>query len=239
MRVIPAIDLKNGQCVRLKKGDYDTVFKVAEDAVETARRFLDAGATLIHMVDLDAAKDGTHANYDVVARVIRETGATVELGGGIRTMEDIENVFGLGVWRVIIGSAAVRNPPFVVEAVKEYGDKIVIGVDAKSKTVRTDGWLGDSGENYISFAERMESYGVKNIIFTDIDKDGMLAGPNFDQLAALRASVACCLIASGGVSTIEDIRRLKKLGIEGAIAGRAVYTGTLDLAAAIREAADD
>ena len=239
MRVIPAIDLKNGQCVRLKKGDYDTVFKVAEDAVETARRFLDAGATLIHMVDLDAAKDGTHANYDVVARVIRETGATVELGGGIRAMEDIENVFSLGVWRVIIGSAAVRNPQFVVEAVKKYGDKIVIGVDAKSKTVRTDGWLGDSGENYISFAERMESYGVKNIIFTDIDKDGMLAGPNFDQLAALRASVACCLIASGGVSTIEDIRRLKKLGIEGAIAGRAVYTGTLDLAAAIREAADD
>ena len=186
MRVIPAIDLKGGQCVRLQKGDYNTVHKVAEDAVETARRFLDAGATLIHMVDLDAAKDGTHANYDVVARVIRETGATVELGGGIRTMADIENVLKLGVWRVIIGSAAVRNPPFVVEAVKEYGDKIVIGVDAKSKTVRTDGWLGDSGENYISFAERMESYGVKNIIFTDIDKDGMLAGPNFDQLAALR-----------------------------------------------------
>ena len=171
MRVIPAIDLKDGQCVRLQKGDYDTVHKVAEDAVETARRFLDAGATLIHMVDLDAAKDGTHANYDVVARVIRETGATVELGGGIRTMADMENVLKLGVWRVIIGSAAVRNPPFVVEAVKEYGDKIVIGVDAKSKTVRTDGWLGDSGENYIAFAERMESYGVKNIIFTDIDKD--------------------------------------------------------------------
>ena len=237
MRVIPAIDLKGGQCVRLQKGDYNTVHKVAEDAVETARRFIDAGATLIHMVDLDAAKDGTHANYDVVARVIRETGATVELGGGIRSMEDIKNVLDLGVWRVIIGSAAVRNPKFVVEAVKQYGDKIVIGVDAKSKTVRTDGWLGDSGENYISFAERMESDGVKNIIFTDIDKDGMLAGPNFDQLAALRASVACSLIASGGVSTLDDIRRLKKLGIEGAIAGRAVYTGTLDLAAAIREAA--
>ena len=188
------------------------------------------------MVDLDAAKDGERMNYGVVGRVIRETGAAVELGGGIRSMQDIERVLALGVQRVIIGSAAVRNPPFVVEAVKAYGDRIVIGVDAKSETVRTDGWLGDSGENYIAFAERMESYGVKNIIFTDIDKDGMLAGPNFDQLAALRASVSCKLVASGGVSTVQDILRLKKLGIEGAIAGRAVYTGTLDLAAAIREA---
>ncbi|MFR3786801.1 MAG: 1-(5-phosphoribosyl)-5-[(5-phosphoribosylamino)methylideneamino]imidazole-4-carboxamide isomerase [Agathobaculum desmolans] len=236
MIVIPAIDLKDGQCVRLQKGDYDTVHKVAEDAVETARRFLAAGARMIHMVDLDAAKDGERMNYGVVGRVIRETGAAVELGGGIRSMQDIERVLALGVQRVIIGSAAVRNPPFVVEAVKAYGDRIVIGVDAKSETVRTDGWLGDSGENYIAFAERMESYGVKNIIFTDIDKDGMLAGPNFDQLAALRASVSCKLVASGGVSTVQDILRLKKLGIEGAIAGRAVYTGTLDLAAAIREA---
>lgn len=236
MIVIPAIDLKDGQCVRLQKGDYDTVHKVAEDAVETARRFLAAGARMIHMVDLDAAKDGERMNYGVVGRVIREIGAAVELGGGIRSMQDIERVLALGVQRVIIGSAAVRNPPFVVEAVKAYGDRIVIGVDAKSETVRTDGWLGDSGENYIAFAERMESYGVKNIIFTDIDKDGMLAGPNFDQLAALRASVSCKLVASGGVSTVQDILRLKKLGIEGAIAGRAVYTGTLDLAAAIREA---
>ena len=178
MKVIPAIDLKDGQCVRLKKGDYDTVHKVAEDPVETARKFMAAGATMIHMVDLDAAKDGSHANYGVVERVIRETGATVELGGGVRSMQDVEAVLALGVKRVIIGSAAVRNPQFVAEAVKKYGDKIAVGIDAKSETVRTDGWLGDSGENYISFAERMESYGVKTIIFTDIDKDGMLAGPH-------------------------------------------------------------
>ena len=193
MRVIPAIDLKDGQCVRLQKGDYGTAHKVAENPVETAQRFLDAGADLVHMVDLDAAKDGSHANYGVVEQVIRETGATVELGGGIRSMQDGE-------------------------------------------TVRTDGWLGDSGENYIAFAERMESIGVRHIIFTDIDKDGMLAGPNFDQLAALRASVSCEIIASGGVSTLEDIAGLKKLGIDGAIAGKAVYTGTLDLAKAIEQA---
>lgn len=235
MKVIPAIDLKDGQCVRLKKGDYDTVHKVAEDAVEAARKFLAAGASLIHMVDLDAAKDGSHANYDVVERVIRETGAAVELGGGVRTMQDVEAVLALGVKRVIIGSAAVRNPQFVAEAVKKYGDKIAVSIDAKSETVRTDGWLGDSGENYISFAERMESYGVRTIIFTDIDKDGMLAGPNFDQLAALRATVSCAIAASGGVSTLEDIRQLKRLGIDAAIAGKAVYTGTLDLPAAIKE----
>ena len=173
---------------------------------------------------------------EIDEQVIRETGATVELGGGIRSMQDVETVLALGVSRVIIGSAAVRDPEFVAEAVKKYGDKIVVGIDAKSETVRTDGWLDDSGENYIAFAERMESYGVKNIIFTDIDKDGMLAGPNFDQLAALRASVSCEIIASGGVSTLEDIAALKKLGIDGAIAGKAVYTGTLDLAKAIKEA---
>ena len=224
MRVIHAIDLKDGQCVRLQKGDYGTAHKVAENAVETAKRFL------------EAAKDGSHANYGVVEQVIRETGATVELGGGIRSMQDVETVLALGVSRVIIGSAAVRDPEFVAEAVRKYGDKIVVGIDAKSETVRTDGWLGDSGENYIAFAERMESIGVRHIIFTDIDKDGMLAGPNFDQLAALRASVSCEIIASGGVSTIEDITGLKKLGIDGAIAGKAVYTGTLDLKKAISEA---
>ena len=229
MRVIPAIDLKDGQCVRLQKGDYGTAHKVAENPVETAQRFLDAGADLVHMVDLDAAKDGSHANYGVVEQVIRETGATVELGGGIRSMQDVETVLALGVSRVIIGSAAVRDPEFVAEAVKKYSDKIVVGIDAKSETVRTDGWLGDSGENYIAFAERMESIGVRH-------KDGMLAGPNFDQLAALRASVSCEIIASGGVSTLEDIAGLKKLGIDGAIAGKAVYTGTLDLAKVIEQA---
>ncbi|MBQ8143220.1 MAG: 1-(5-phosphoribosyl)-5-[Butyricicoccus sp.] len=236
MRVLPAIDLKDGQCVRLKKGDYGTAHKVAEDAVETAKAFLAAGAELIHMVDLDGAKDGTHANYDVVRRVLKETGATVELGGGIRTMEDVAAVLELGVSRVIIGSAAVRNPELVREAVAKYGDKIAVGIDALGGTVRTEGWLKDSGEDYIAFAKLMESYGVRTIIFTDIDKDGMLEGPNFEQLSRLRAAVSCSIVASGGVSTLSDIRRLRELGIEEAIAGKAVYTGALDLAAAIGEA---
>lgn len=235
MRILPAIDLKDGQCVRLQKGDYGTAHKVAEDPVETARGFLAAGAKLIHMVDLDAAKDGSHANYGVVERVIQETGAAVELGGGVRSMADVEAVLALGVTRVIIGSAAVKNPSFVREAVEKYGDKIAVGIDAKSGTVRTEGWLNDSGEDFISFAKLMERFGVQNIIFTDIDKDGMLAGPNFEQLSMLRAAVSCGIVASGGVSTIEDIRKLKALGIDEAIAGKAVYTGALDLAAAIKE----
>ena len=236
MRVLPAIDLKDGQCVRLKKGDYGTAHKVAEDAVETAKSFLAAGAELIHMVDLDGAKDGSHANYDVVRRVLAETGAQVELGGGIRTMADVEAVLALGVSRVIIGSAAVKNPELVRKAVAQYGDKIAVGIDALGGTVRTEGWLKDSGEDYIAFARLMESYGVRTIIFTDIDKDGMLEGPNFEQLGRLRAAVSCGIVASGGVSTLSDIARLRDMGIDEAIAGKAVYTGALDLAAAIGEA---
>ena len=236
MIILPAIHLKGGQCVRLRKGDYATAHKVAEDAVGTAKEFLSAGARLIHMVDLDGAKSGSRANYDVVRRVIDQTSAAVELGGGIRSMEDLRFVLGLGVSRAVIGSAAVRNPHFVKEAVSIFGERIAVGIDARGGTVRTDGWMNDTGEDYIAFARKMAGYGVKTIIYTDIEKDGMLEGPNFTQLEALRQAVSCVIVASGGVSTLEDVRRLKVLGIDEAIAGKAVYTGALDLAAAIREA---
>lgn len=238
MRILPAIDLHNQMCVRLVKGDYATAHKVAEDAVETARSFLAAGAALIHMIDLDGAKDGTHPNYPVVRRVIEETGADVELGGGIRCMDDVARVLALGVKRVIIGSAAVKNPQFVKEACAAYGDKIAVGIDARGGTVRTEGWLNDSGMDYIAFAKLMESYGVQTIIFTDIDKDGMLSGPNFAQLQALRDAVSCGIVASGGVSTLEDIAKLRDMGIEEAIAGKAVYTGQLDVKQAIQVAGE-
>lgn len=238
MRILPAIDLHDQMCVRLVKGDYATAHKVAEDAVETAKSFLAAGAELIHMVDLDGAKDGTHPNYPVVRRVIEETGASVELGGGIRCMDDVARVLDLGVKRVIIGSAAVKNPLFVKEACEKYGDKIAVGIDALGGTVRTEGWIKDSGTDYIEFAELMESYGVKTIIFTDIDKDGMLSGPNFAQLQALRDAVSCGIVASGGVSTLEDIAKLRDMGIEEAIAGKAVYTGQLDVKKAIEVAGE-
>ncbi len=238
MRILPAIDLHDQMCVRLVKGDYATAHKVAEDAVDTAKSFLAAGAELIHMVDLDGAKDGTHPNYPVVRRVIEETGASVELGGGIRCMDDVARVLDLGVKRVIIGSAAVKNPLFVKQACEMYGDKIAVGIDARGGTVRTEGWIKDSGMEYIEFAKLMESYGVKTIIFTDIDKDGMLSGPNFAQLQALRDAVSCGIVASGGVSTLEDIAKLRDMGIEEAIAGKAVYTGQLDVKQAIEVAGE-
>lgn len=238
MRILPAIDLHDGMCVRLVKGDYATAHKVAEDAVETAQSFLRAGASMIHMVDLDGAKDGTHPNYPVVRRVIEQTGAAVELGGGVRSMEDIACVLELGVRRVVIGSAAVKNPLFVKEACEKYGDKIAVGIDALGGTVRTQGWTQDSGTDYIMFAQLMESYGVNTIIFTDIDKDGMLSGPNFAQLQVLRDAVSCGIVASGGVSTLEDIARLRDMGIEEAIAGKAIYTGQLDVEKAIQIAAE-
>lgn len=239
MRILPAIDLHDQMCVRLVKGDYATAHKVAEDAVETAKAFLQAGADFIHMVDLDGAKDGTHPNYPIVRRVIEQTGISVELGGGIRSMEDIERVLALGVKRVIIGSAAVKNPLFVKQACEKYSDKIAVGIDALHGTVRTEGWIKDSGMDYIEFAKLMESYGVKTIIFTDIDKDGMLSGPNFAQLQALRDAVSCGIVASGGVSTLEDITKLRDMGIEEAIAGKAVYTGQLDVRQAILTAAGE
>ena len=177
-------------CVRLVKGDYATARKVAEDAVDTAKAFLDAGAEQIDMVDLDGAKDGTHASYPVVRRVIEQTGAAASgLGGSPHDGGMSERVLELGVKRVIIGSAAVKNPQFVKEACEKYGDKTAVGIDALHGTVRAEGWINDSGTDHIAFAKLMESYGVKTIIFTDIDKDGMLSGPNFERLQALRDAV--------------------------------------------------
>ncbi len=236
MVILPAIDLKDGMCVRLHKGDFDTVHKVAEDAITTAKNFEKQGAEILHMVDLDAAKTGDRTNYKIVRDVIENTNLKVELGGGIRTIDDIEYALSFGVFRVVIGSAAVSNPEFVRQATQKYGDKIAVGIDSLSGSVRTDGWIKDSGKDYISLAKEMESFGVKYIIFTDISKDGMLEGPNFDELLALRNAVSCEIIASGGVSCISDIVKLNEMKIDGAIAGKAVYTGDLDLAQAIKEA---
>lgn len=229
MLIIPAIDLKDGQCVRLLKGEFDTAHKVAESAVETARGFLNSGAKLLHMVDLDGALAGEGKNRSVVREVIEKVGIPVELGGGIRTIEDIDAVLNLGVSRVIIGSAAVENPELVREAVLKYGDKIAVGIDAKNGEVKTRGWLDGSGIDYIEFSKKMESMGVKTIIFTDIDCDGTLAGPSFSRLIELRKAVSCDIVASGGVTTMEDLARLKEEKIDAAILGKTLYSGRINL----------
>lgn len=235
MIVLPAIDLKDKKVVRLYKGEFNTVHQVAEDPLATARAFYDAGARYIHMVDLDGAKDGVRKNADIVHAIAEKSGLKVEMGGGIRSMEDLEDVFSLGVYRAVIGSAAVSHPEFVREAVEQYGERIAVGIDTKDGKVKTAGWVKDSGLDYIDFAKSMDSIGVKTIIFTDIDTDGTLQGPSFQRLQALQQAVSCRIIASGGVSNNGDIRELSTQGFYGAIIGKAYYVGTIDLPLAVLE----
>ncbi len=235
MIVFPAMDLKDGQVVRLVKGAFDTVHPVASDPLATARAFLEAGARWAHMVDLDGAKDGARRNGDIVAAVAA-TGLSVQLGGGIRSMADLEAVFALGVRRAVIGSAAVSDPGLVKAAVERFGpDRVAVGLDVRGDSVRTAGWTADSGLFWLDFARRMEALGAAALIFTDIDTDGTLAGPSFDKLAQLRRAVKCDIIASGGVSSDEDLAALAKMGLYGAIVGKAYYAGRVDLARVIRE----
>ncbi len=235
MLIFPAIDLKDGKVVRLHKGRFDTVHQVADDPVETAKTFCAAGARYLHMVDLDGARDGKRKNSAIV-QAVAEVGLRIELGGGIRSMADLDAVFGLGVWRAVIGSAAVSDPEFVREAVAKYGpERIAVGIDAKDGLVRTSGWEENAGLDYIAFAEQMGSIGVKYIIFTDIETDGTLSGPSFDRLEALQKAVSCSITASGGVSSNEDLRQLRDRGLYAAIVGKAWYAGAVDLAQAVRE----
>lgn len=235
MLIFPAIDLKDSKVVRLYKGDFDTVHQVADDPVATARTFYAAGARHLHMVDLDGAKDGKRKNSDIV-RQVAEVGLRIELGGGIRCMADLEAVFGLGVWRAVIGSAAVSDPDFVRAAIEKYGaERIAVGIDTKDGKVRTAGWVEDAGLDYLDFAKSMESIGVKYIIFTDIDTDGTLSGPACDKLARLQETVSCSITASGGVSCNADIRTLRDMDLYAAIIGKAWYAGAIDLAQATAE----
>ena len=235
MLIFPAIDLKDGKVVRLHKGRFDTVHQVADDPVETAKTFCAAGARYLHMVDLDGARDGKRKNSAIV-QAVAEVGLRIELGGGIRSMADLDAVFSLGVWRAVIGSAAVSDPEFVRQAVAKYGpERIAVGIDAKDGLVRTSGWEENAGLDYISFAEQMGSIGVKYIIFTDIETDGTLSGPSFDRLEALQKAVSCSITASGGVSSNEDLRQLRDRGLYAAIVGKAWYAGAVDLAQAVRE----
>ena len=238
MIIFPAIDLKDGKVVRLYKGDFSTVQQVADDPVATAMAFRSAGATHMHMVDLDGAKDGKRKNTEIVKAVSR-VGLKIQLGGGLRTIQDLEAVFSMGIYRAVIGSAAVSDPDFVRSAVAHYGgDRIAVGIDTKDGRVRTAGWVEDAGIDYLDFARQMESLGVTKLIFTDIDTDGTLSGPSYDRLAALQEEVSCDIIASGGISCNKDIVRLSDMGLYGAIVGKAWYTGAVDLEDAILEGGD-
>lgn len=234
MIIFPAIDVINGKPVRLFKGDFSTAHQVAADALETANDFVKAGAKWIHMVDLDGSLKKEPVNSETFIAVANETSLKVELGGGIRKIQDIDFYINKGIERIILGSVALKNPNLVKAAVAEFGEKIAVGIDAKNEYVATEGWTESSNVHYIELAKRMEDAGVKTIIYTDISKDGTLTGPNFEQLNKINGAVSCNITASGGVTNISDIKGLKDAGLYGAICGKSLYNKTLDLAEAIK-----
>lgn len=236
MIILPAIDIKDGNCVRLFKGDFSTVEKVAADYLETAKSFEAAGAKWIHMVDLDGAKEGKPINAKIYTDVAEKTNLKVEVGGGIRNLETIQEYLNMGISRVILGSVALKNPELVSDAVEKFGsEKIVVGIDAVNEMVATEGWLESSDVNYIDLANKMIETGVKYFIFTDISKDGTLSGVNVQQLKKLADATygKCNIIASGGVHTMDDIVVCKEMGLYGTICGKSIYKGTLDLREAV------
>ncbi len=234
MKLLPAIDLLGGNCVRLFRGDFDTAHQVADDPLSTARSFQKAGSGWIHMVDLDGARTGDGINRPVILQVAQNTSLKVEVGGGIRSMDAIDTYLQGGVSRVILGSAALEDPALVKKAVEQYGQRIAVGIDAKNGQVAARGWLSTSSVDYLTLAKQMENLGVSTIIYTDIAKDGMMLGPNFEQMKALRQTVSCDLVASGGIRSLEDLQQLQDIGIDWAILGKSIYQGAIDLAKALK-----
>lgn len=233
MIIFPAIDIMDGKPVRLLRGDFATAEQVAEDVLSTAKQFARVGCTWVHMVDLDGSLQKKPVNADPILQVVEHTPLKVEVGGGIRTMEDIAFYLDRGVDRVILGSVALKNPELVQQAVDAYGDKIAVGIDAKQGMVATEGWTEDSKMDFIDLAKAMEKMGVATIIYTDIGRDGTLSGPDVQGLDRLNKAVGCNVIASGGVTTITDILVMKDKKMYGTICGKCIYKKTLDLREAV------
>lgn len=234
MIVIPAIDILGGKCVRLFQGDYarETVF--SDSPSDMALRWAEAGARWLHVVDLDAAKHGQFANLDAIKAILGTVDIPVELGGGIRTLEDAERVLSLGVRRIILGTVALENPDTVSEAVQRWNDAVAVGIDARNGMVATHGWVETSETPAIELARRLSAIGVPRFIYTDINRDGALTEPNFAGVKEFLEEIPARVIASGGIATEEHLRVLSSIGVEAAIVGRALYTGHVDLASAIK-----
>lgn len=233
MLIFPAIDLYEGQAVRLYKGDYANKTVYNENPLAVAYDFKTCGSSAIHLVDLEGAKSGETPNFDIVCSIKKETGLFCEIGGGIRSLDTAEKYLSEGLDRVILGTAAVENEEFLRQAIKEYKDKIAVGIDIKDGEVAVKGWTEKSGIDAFVFCEKMEKMGVRNIICTDISKDGAMIGTNRELYSELSKRFSIDITASGGVSSIDDVRALRLLGIYGAIIGKAYYTGAIDLRKAI------
>ena len=236
MRIYPAIDIKDGQCVRLLRGSFANVTVYGNDPAEMAKKWQAEGGEFIHVVDLDGALKGHGVNAEAIKKICESVSVPVQTGGGIRTMEDIEAKLACGIHRVITGTKAVSDSEFVRRAVEKYGDKIVIGIDAKDGMVAIEGWEKTSEWKAVDFAKKMEEIGVRTIVYTDIATDGTLQGPNVQAMKEMADSVDVDIIASGGVGSIEHIKALLPTGVEGVIVGRALYTDSVDLKEAIEVA---
>ena len=235
MQIFPAIDLRGGQVVRLYQGDYDRETVYAADPCAVARNFLSAGARYLHVVDLDGAKDGTLANFDTIAAIVKQGGLYIEVGGGIRTEDRIRRYLDLGVGRCILGTIAVKDFAFTERMARTYGDRIAVGVDARDGYVAVSGWKELSAERGVDFCRRLRDAGVKTVIYTDISRDGAEAGTNLDLYRELSEIQGLDITASGGVSSIEELKELQRIGTRAAILGKALYTGRLDLKTVIAE----
>lgn len=234
MIIFPAIDILDGRAVRLYQGDYTTAHKVAQDPVETAMAFEKAGAGYLHLVDLTGARTGNPDERETVLKIASGIKIKKEIGGGIRTLDSIKMYLENGIDRVILGTAAINNRSLLVKAVELYGERISVGIDARNGKVSVSGWTSDSDMDYLELAKECEKIGIKNIIFTDISRDGALSGPNTEMLKALADSVGCDITASGGIKNADDIRVLKQMGMYGAICGKSLYSGTLSLSEALK-----
>ena len=236
MKIFPAIDLFDKKAVRLYKGDYSQMTVYSDDPVSVALDFKHLGAEYIHVVDLEGAKDGTTPNLSVVRDIVAATGLFVEIGGGIRTMDVLDAYFNAGVSRAILGTAAVKDESFLRSALKKYGDKIAVGADIKDGYVAIKGWVESSQYTVDAFFGKMQGLGVKTVICTDISKDGAMKGTNLALYSYLSEKYSVDIVASGGVSTIDDVRELRKMNIYGAIIGKAYYIGAIDLREAVEVA---
>lgn len=235
MIIFPAIDIRGGNAVRLTQGDYDQEKVYHTDPVAVAKEWEAQGAEYIHIVDLDGAKSGESANGEAIRRIAQNVNIPIQVGGGVRSMEDVTRHIQNGVRRVIIGTAAIENPSFVQEAVKQYGDQIAVSIDARNGYVATDGWTSTSDTKATTLIQQLESFGVQTIVYTDILKDGMMQGPNFEELKEVNESTTIDVIASGGVSTEENVQSLQEMNMYGAIIGKALYEGDISLERLMKE----
>ncbi len=236
MQIWPAIDLRGGKCVRLQQGDYSRETVFADDPLEMAEKWKAAGTKYLHLVDLDGAKDGSQVNGEVIRRITEGSGLVCQVGGGVRSEETIRRLLALGLSRVILGTRALQDPEWFAQMADRFPERLVLGIDARDGKVATDGWLETSETSAVALAQKVAGLTshVAAIVYTDIARDGMLSGPNFDQLAEMQAATDIPVVASGGVTTLDDIKQLVKMQTHAAIIGRAIYDGNLELVEVLR-----